>query len=123
MQLETMNTLMHTAVTAIGTLGGWEAVRYLTNRKSNNRITRAQAAEAELSTMRLTMEFLQTEIRRQEEHFAHQNNEIRRLNSEVIDLTHRLAKLDLQLSITRCDTPDCPYRTTQPKPDGHDSTD
>ncbi len=111
MDLSALNHFLSTAATAGATLGGWEALRYLLNRHTNSRISRAQAAEAELSTMRLTMEFLQTEIRRQEEHSARQNDELRRLNSEVIDLTRRIGELDMLLSITRCDTPDCPRRT------------
>lgn len=46
-QMETMSMseIIQMAVAALGTLGGWEAVKYLLNRRVNNRKAEAEAAD------------------------------------------------------------------------------
>ena len=44
--------------TIIGTMGGWEAIKYLLNRKTNKRKEEAEADGVEFGVLRDSMEFL-----------------------------------------------------------------
>ena len=51
--------IIGTLVTVLSAMGGWEAVKWFLNRKSNSRVAEAEADSAELHVMKVTYEFLQ----------------------------------------------------------------
>lgn len=108
-------------ITILGALGGFEFVKWLFNRKSAGRIATAEAEIAEFHTLKETIQFLQTQLKEKEERFAEQTNLVRKLNSEVVELTltigkkdlehsKEIAALELELVTVRCDDKPCPFR-------------
>ena len=58
--------IIGTLVTVLSAMGGWEAVKWFLNRKSNSRVAEAEADSAELHVMKETYEFLQEQLRQKE---------------------------------------------------------
>ena len=106
-------TLINAIVGAATALGGWEAVKYLINRKSNNRKAEAEADSVEFSVLKDTTEFLQTQLKAKEERFAEQTEIVRKLNQEVLDLTTAKGKIELELQRYRCVRKLCESREPQ----------
>ena len=52
-----MNEILTTILTIVTTLGGWEAIKYFINRKSNSRIAEAKADGSEFTVLRDTVVF------------------------------------------------------------------
>lgn len=103
-----------TAITStIVALGGWEAIRYLMNRKTNTRKEEAEADSVEFNVLRETTEFLQTQLKEKEERFAEQTGQVMKLNSEILTLTKEKGKLELELQRYRCVVQKCPKREPQ----------
>jgi hypothetical protein len=46
-----MNNIIATVLTIITTLGGWEAIRYFINRRTNKRIEEAKADNSEFAVL------------------------------------------------------------------------
>lgn len=112
--------LITTICGMIGVLGGWEMIKYLINRKSNQRINESEADKreteadsAEFHLLRETSEFLQQQLRQKEERFAEQTELVRKLNTEVIELTKEKGQLELSLQKYKCVVPKCPKREPQ----------
>ena len=108
-------------IAIIGSLGGFELVKWLINRKNNVRISEAEADMSEFHTLQEMIQFLQTELKEKEERFAEQTTLVRKLNAEVIELTNEKASIELELALKRCDDQNCPFRQppnaqTPPKP-------
>lgn len=104
-------------VTILGSLGGWEAIKFFLHRKQNDRIIEAQADSAEFGQLRETIEFLQGQFKQmveqdaaKEQRFIEQTNRLR----EVQDREHKLmmenSQLKLDLQTYRCVVPKCPNR-------------
>lgn len=55
-----LTTIMEMTASAITAVGGWEAVRYMLNRKTNRRKEEAEADNVEFGVLRDAMLFLQT---------------------------------------------------------------
>ena len=102
-------------LTALGTLGGFEFIKWIFNRK---RVARSD----EFKLLRETNEFLQQQLKEKEERFIDQTQLVRRLNTEVLDLTRekaemeigylkQIATLELELVEVRCNDKPCPFRT------------
>lgn len=99
--------------TIIGSLGGWEAIKYLLNRKQNARIKEAEADINEFHVLKETLEFLQTQLHEKEERFAEQTELVRKLNTEVLELTKKSGLLELDLQTYRCIKRKCGNREPQ----------
>ena len=115
----------HLLVTLLGTLGGFEFVKWLFNRK---RIERTD----EFKIIRETNEFLQEQLQDKEQRFAEQTQLVRKQNTEILALTTTMAEKDIEhtkiiadlrieLSNVRCEDGECPFRRppnaqTPPKP-------
>lgn len=102
--------MFETIISIIGTLGGWEAVKYLLNRKSNQRTAEAEADHAEFSTLKDTIEFLQQQLKDKEQRFSEQTDIVRKLNIEIIELLKAKGSMEVELVSVRCDDAKCPFR-------------
>lgn len=100
-------------MTILTALGGWEFVKYLINRKSNKRISEAEADSAEFHVLKEHIEFLQEQNKQKEERFADQTQLVRNLNNEVLELTKKNGSLELDLQKYRCIRPKCQQREPQ----------
>lgn len=110
-----------TLVTILGALGGLEFVKWLFNRKTNSRIAIADAESKEFHTLQETNEWLQKQLQLKEERFAEQTQLVRKQNTEILDLTRRIAEaeiahaqevaaLRIELAEVRCNDENCPFR-------------
>jgi hypothetical protein len=93
--------MLEVILSVIGALGGWEAIKYLINRKSNQRTAVAEADLVQFHTLQETLQFLQTQLKEKEERFAEQTTVVRKLNLDIIDLLK---------DKVRCNDADCPFR-------------
>lgn len=100
-------------VTIISSLGGFELVKYLLNRKNNARIMEAQADNDEFKVLKEEVQFLQEQLKQKEERFADQTQQVRTLNAEVIKLTQEKAAVELDLQRYRCVVKGCAKREPQ----------
>lgn len=100
-------------VAVMGALGGWEAVKYLINRRTNKRKEEAEADSVEFGVLRETVEFLQQQLKEEEVRFADQTNLLRQKQSEVLELTKEKGQLELDLQRYRCVVKHCPNREPQ----------
>lgn len=86
-------------------LGGWEAVKWFLNRKSNSRIAEANAEKAELENektefhfLRERLEFKDKELMEKEQRFVEQTNLVRYLNRQLLEQTIENGKLQARIS-------------------------
>lgn len=108
-----MSDIAQVIISIIGAIGGWEAVRYLINRKSNKRKEEAEADAVEFNVLRDTMLFLQEQLNEKEQRFAEQTSILRDTQSEVLELTKSKGELELELQRYRCVVPKCGNRQPQ----------
>ena len=104
--------IVETLVAILTSLGGWELVKYLINRKSNARISDAEADSAEFHVMKEQIEFMQEQMK-QKERFAEQTLLVRNLNNELLDMTKKLGSTELELQKFRCIRAKCLEREPQ----------
>lgn len=124
--------------TIIGTVLGGQSViellKWFRNRKTEGRIAEAHADSEEFATLSQTNLFLQQQLKDKEERFAEQTNLVRKLNTEVIQITKEKAaieleferykaRVELELERVRCNDRPCPWRQppnylTQAAPEG-----
>lgn len=124
--------------TVLGTVVGgqsvFELVKWFKTRKAEGRIAEAHADSEEFTTLSQTNLFIQQQLKDKEERFAEQTNLVRKLNTEVIQLTKEKAaveleferyksRAELELERVRCNDRPCPWRQppnllTQPIPEG-----
>lgn len=130
--MEQTNSWWQLLLAILGSLGGLEFFKWLINRKANSRIALAEAESAEFHHLQETNEWLQKQLQAKEERFAEQTLLVRKQNTEILDLTTRMAEKDIahakevaelriELAKVRCDDDDCPFRRppnaqTPPKP-------
>ena len=105
--------IVETLVAILTAMGGWELVKYLINRKSNARISEAEADAAEFHVLKEHIESLQAQNQQTEERFADQTQLVRNLNNEVLELTKKNGSLELDLQKYRCIRPKCQQREPQ----------
>ena len=105
--------IVETLVAILTSLGGWELVKYLINRKSNARISDAEADSAEFHVMKEQIEFMQEQMKQKEERFAEQTTLVRNLNNELLEITKKLGSTELELQKYRCIRPKCLEREPQ----------
>lgn len=108
-----MLELIKTAITAIGVVGGWEAIKYLLNRRTNQRMEETKADSLEFTLMKDTIEFLQQQLMDKEKRFADQTEIVRQQNTDILTVTREKAALELELQKYKCVVPKCTGRKPQ----------
>ena len=110
-------TLLTSAAGMITALGGFELIKWLLNRRSNSRIVEAQADTeevkadgAEFSLLKTQIEFLQAQIVDKEKRFADQTDQVRKLTTEVLELTRKNGQILIEFETKRCEVKHCPKR-------------
>lgn len=111
--MEIVQIIATTFATILAAFGGWEAIRYLINRKPNGRKAEAEADSVEFNVLRETVEFLQQQLKDKEERFAQQTELVRRQNAEILELTKAKGQVELELQRYRCVVAKCPNRQPQ----------
>lgn len=108
-------------------LGGWDALKYLLNRKTNKRLAKvqvdtaqsqadsadAQATADEFHTLRECIEFLQQQLQLKEERFADQTDRLRKGQEREFELMKKNSALELELATKRCERQRCHDREPQ----------
>ncbi|MCD8312953.1 MAG: hypothetical protein LUC24_02175 [Bacteroidales bacterium] len=115
-------------VTVLTALGGWEAIKYLINRKSNGRKAKAEAktaesdadkgdanayietAAAQFVLLKDVTEFLQSQLKEKEERFKEQTDHVRELNRQLLESQNETAKAKIEAMEMRCEVQKCPNR-------------
>lgn len=108
-------------ITILGAVGGFEFIKWLFSRKTNSRIALAEAESKEFHTLQETNEWLQKQLQLKEERFAEQTQLVRHQNTEILDLTRKVAELEIahakevaelriELAEVRCNDELCPFR-------------
>lgn len=100
-------------VSVITALGGWEAVKYCLNRKTNRRKEEAEADNVEFNVLREAMDFLQNQLKEKERRFAEQTEVVRKLNTEILEATKQKAQVELELQRYKCVVKNCARREPQ----------
>lgn len=100
-------------VGVVGTMGGWEAIKYLLNRKTNKRKEEAEADGVEFGVLRDSMEFLQNQLKEKEERFVNQTDRLRNLQDDYFELLKEKQRIELELQRFRCVRPKCAQREPQ----------
>lgn len=108
-----MKEVILTAASILGTLGGWEMIKYLINRKTNTRKAEAEADSSEFTVLRDTVVFLQEQLQKKEERFAEQTDLVRKLTGENLELTRENAMLKAERSLKLCERRNCMNREPQ----------
>ena len=108
-----MTGIIETLLTVITALGGFEAIKYFLNRKTNKRKAEAEADSAEFNALREYNEFLQRQLSDKEERFTNQTDRLRTIQDEYFDLMKKNAQTELELQKFRCIRAKCPYREPQ----------
>lgn len=117
------------AVSVVGALGGVEFIKWWYNRDEEREKAELAAEKAEISALRDTIEtlreairlkhdnneWLQQQMQAKEERFVEQTQLVRKLNSEVLDLTQKLANETFAHKFDECQDRKCPFREP-PKP-------
>lgn len=91
-------------------LGGIELIKWWATRKQQRRKAEAEADHSELSTTKETIQFLQEQLKLKEERFAEQTQRVRKLTDENLELTRKVAMLELERSMKLCERRNCPNR-------------
>lgn len=99
--------------TLIGSIGGWELIKWLLNRKTNKRINEAQADDSEFSVLAKTNVFLQEQLAKKEERFVEQTDRLRTVTTENFNLTAKVARLEAERSMKLCERRGCANREPQ----------
>ena len=108
-----MTGIIETLLTVITALGGFEAIKYFLNRKTNKRKAEAEADSAEFNALREYNEFLQRQLSDKEERFTYKTDRLRTIQDEYFDLMKKNAQTELELQKFRCIRAKCPNREPQ----------
>lgn len=92
-----MKEALTIAVSLVTALGGWEAVKYLINRKTNNRIAEANAFEVERNALIEDYKRVQEEVDKLKEQVAKLYKEIDGLKDDRLRLMQENGDLKLAL--------------------------
>lgn len=105
--------ILTTIATIIATLGGWEAVKYFLDRKTNKRKAEAEADSVEFTVLRQSVEFLQIQLQNKEKRFAEEIEVVRKLTTENLELTSENVKLKTERALKLCERRNCAQREPQ----------
>lgn len=101
-------------VTAFGGVeGAMQLVKWWVNRKTNKRISDAQADVEEFKALREYNEFLQKQLSEKEQRFVEQTERLRKLQDEHFALKETNSDLRLELAMKRCERKKCGDRVPQ----------
>lgn len=108
---------IETILTVLGSLGGFEAIKWAinawVNRKSNQRVEEAHADSEEFAVLREQIKFLQEDNISKEKRFAEQTDRLRKAQDELFESREELAKTKLELAMKRCEVKKCVNREPQ----------
>lgn len=108
-----ITTIVEIITAVIAALGGWEAIKYFINRKTNKRIEEAEADSVEFGVLRDALQFLQTQLQEKEERFCNQTDRLRKLQDDYFALMKEKQQIELELQRFRCVRPKCAQREPQ----------
>lgn len=98
-------------------LGGWEAIKYFINRKTNKRVAESEADSVEFGVLKETIMFLQEQMHNmviadaeKEKRFIEQTTRLRKVQDENSQLQKEKSKLELELQKYKCIREKCPNR-------------
>lgn len=101
------------AVTVITALGGFEFVKWVATRKYGKRKDEAEADDSEFGVLRKQVEFLQEQLLKKEERFAAQTDVLRATTARELELTRRVAALEVERGLKLCEKRNCANREPQ----------
>lgn len=103
--------------TILGALGGWEAIKYIINRKTNKRVAESEADSVEFGMLKETIMFLQEQMHNmviadaeKEKRFTEQTTRLRKVQDENSQLQKEKSELELELQKYKCILKKCPNR-------------
>lgn len=111
----------------LGSLGGFEFIKWLFNRKSNSRLTQAQAESAETKAeadefhlLRERLELSDKQLLDKEQRFHEQTQLVRDLNKQLLEKTvengqlqARISALEAERAMKLCERRGCSQRQPQ----------
>lgn len=111
-------------IAIIGSLGGWECIKWIINRRANKRLAEAEASNSEVGVFERqltilqtqleksgqTIDFYQQQLQEKEERFAKQTDIVRDLQSQMFAEKDARHNSELELAIVRCKDLECPFR-------------
>ena len=106
-------TIVEIITAVIAALGGWEAIRYFINRKTNKRKEEAEADSVEFGVLRETVTFLQQQLHEKEQRFCEQTGRLRKVQDAYFALMKEKQQIELELQRFRCVRPKCAQREPQ----------
>lgn len=105
-----MQDMITTAVALLGTLGGWELVRYLLNRRARKRQEVAAADSAEIQAerdeyhlLRERLEFADKQLYEKEQRFNEQTGVLRETNRQLIEAERKIGQLQAENSALKAE--------------------
>lgn len=101
------------AVTVITALGGFEFVKWVATRRYGKRKEEAEADDSEFGVLRKQVEFLQEQLLKKEERFAAQTDVLRATTARELELTRRVAALEVERGLKLCEKRNCANREPQ----------
>jgi hypothetical protein len=107
-----MDTVMLVSA-IVGSLGFWELIKYLINRRANSRKADSEADASEFSVLRDTMIFMENQLKNKEERFAEQTAVVRKLNAENLELVREVTMLKTERGLKLCERRNCLKREPQ----------
>lgn len=119
--------IVKTLVTVVTTLGGFEGVKWLINRKSNKAIAEAsadtaeiKAEESEFTYLRGRVEFAEQQLLQKEQRFAEQTVVLRDAQRDLLNSTlengklqAEIARLNAERAMKLCERRGCSQREPQ----------
>lgn len=122
-----MTTIVASFGGVLTALGGWEFVKWLLNRKSNERIAAANAENIELKNevdefhfLRERLVFKEQEMMEKEKRFVEQTDVVRDLQRKLLDQTiengkllARISALEAERAMKLCERRGCATRQPQ----------
>lgn len=111
----------------LGSLGGWELVKWLLTRRANKTIAAATADQAEIQTeeaefvyLRKRIEFCEQQMAEKERRFAEQTEVLRTAQRELLEMTiengkllAEIAALKAERAMKLCERKGCGQRQPQ----------
>ena len=92
-----MNDIVVTIGSILGALGGWEAIKYLLNRKTNKKVEEANAFVVERNALIEDYKRVQSEVDQLKAKVDELYKRVHDLETERLDLIHENNELKLQL--------------------------
>lgn len=102
--------ILTTILTVVGSLGGFEALRYLMNRKANARKAESEADQSEFAVLRETCVFMQEQLRDKEKQYAEMFDKLQAKETENNNLSSELARVNAIMQMKLCERRGCPSR-------------